>query len=263
MIPLDEALRPKWLLSGVSGLGRCFRVGDFAMAPTNAILPAAGKRAAMDQPLDDRLPKRRASAGTCRKEERFHPVETTKASVLHYAVEARLSTFTVQAFAGGFLGAFAHSPKFAIRGISSEVSVDPEDPGSAVLRMEVPAGSLQLLDRVNDRDRREIERVMREEALEASTYPTVLFETSGITSTRTGDGQYSLTLQGPLSLHGVKRPMTIPARVVFMGDTLRAFGEFSLKQTDYRMKLVVVAGGVVKVKDELKFSFDLVARKQE
>jgi hypothetical protein len=38
---------------------------------------------------------------------------------------------------------------------------------------------------------------------------------------------------------------------------------FSLKQTDYRIKLVAVAGGTIKVKDELKFSFDIVARKQE
>jgi polyisoprenoid-binding protein YceI len=190
-------------------------------------------------------------------------VETTEASMVHYIVDARLSRFTVQAFAGGFLSVFAHSPKFAIRGISSEVSVEPENLESAVLRMEIRAGSLQLLDNVNDKDRREIERVMREEALEASTYPTIVFETSRVTPTRTGDGQYSLALQGSLSLHGVRRPMTVPARVVFVGDTLRAFGEFSLKQTDYRMKLVAVAGGVVKVKDELKFSFDLVARKRE
>ena len=49
----------------------------------------------------------------------------------------------------------------------------------------------------------------------------------------------------------------------FTDDALHAFGELTLKQTDYRIKLVAVAGGVIKVKDKLKFSFDLVARKQE
>jgi polyisoprenoid-binding protein YceI len=186
-----------------------------------------------------------------------------KTSVFHYVVDSRLSTFTVQAFAGGFLGALAHSPKFAIRGMSSEVSVDPEDPTSAVLRMEIRADSLQLLDHANDRDHREIERVTREDALEAGAYPTIVFQTSRITSELTGDGQYNLALQGSLSLHGVTRPVTIPARVAFIGDSLRAFGEFSLKQTDYHMKLVAVAGGVIKVKDDLKFTFDLVARRQE
>jgi hypothetical protein len=44
---------------------------------------------------------------------------------------------------------------------------------------------------------------------------------------------------------------------------LRASGEFALKQTDYGIKLVSVAGGALKLKDELKFSFEIVARRQE
>ena len=57
----------------------------------------------------------------------------------------------------------------AIRGISSEVSLDPDDLAAAALRMEIRADSIQLLDEVSDKDRREIElRVMREEALEAA-----------------------------------------------------------------------------------------------
>ena len=36
-----------------------------------------------------------------------------------------------------------------------------------------------------------------------------------------------------------------------------------VQQTDYRIKLVAVASRVIKVKDELKFSFDLVGRNQE
>lgn len=55
----------------------------------------------------------------------------------------------------------------------------------------------------------------------------------------------------------------MPARVAITGDTMRAFGEFWLKQTDYKIKLVKVAGGAIKVKDDLKFSFDLVARKHD
>jgi hypothetical protein len=40
-----------------------------------------------------------------------------------------------------------------------------------------------------------------------------------------------------------------------------AHGEFSLRQTAYAIKLVSVAGGTLKLKDELKCSFDIVARK--
>ena len=46
------------------------------------------------------------------------------------------------------------------------------------------------------------------------------------------------------------------------GDMLRASGDFTLSQTDYQIKLVSVAGGALKLKNELKFSFEIVARKQ-
>ena len=48
-----------------------------------------------------------------------------------------------------------------------------------------------------------------------------------------------------------------------MGDTLRANGEFALRQSDYRIKLASVAGGALKLKDELKFTFDIVARRKQ
>jgi hypothetical protein len=34
-------------------------------------------------------------------------------------------------------------------------------------------------------------------------------------------------------------------------------------QSDYDIPLVSVAGGTLKLKDELKFAFDIVARKQD
>jgi hypothetical protein len=44
------------------------------------------------------------------------------------------------------------------------------------------------------------------------------------------------------------------------GDTLRAYGEFSIRQSDYGIAPVSAAGGTLKLKDELKFNFDITAR---
>ena len=52
-------------------------------------------------------------------------------------------------------------------------------------------------------------------------------------------------------------------QVALNGDSLRAFGGFAVRQTDYDLKLASVAGGVLKVKDELKCSFKILARKKE
>jgi hypothetical protein len=43
---------------------------------------------------------------------------------------------------------------------------------------------------------------------------------------------------------------------------LRAFGEFALRQSDYGIKPPSAVGGGLKVKDEVKFTFDIVARKR-
>jgi polyisoprenoid-binding protein YceI len=77
-----------------------------------------------------------------------------------------------------------------------------------------------------------------------------------------GDALFSAKLDGSLTFHGVTRKESITTRVAWMGAMLRASGEFSLNQSSYGIKPVSVAGGALKLKDELKFSFEIVARKQ-
>ena len=104
---------------------------------------------------------------------------------------------------------------------------------------------------------------MRQEVLETSAYPEIIFESSKISLNQLGKNSYSANIAGDLTLHGVSRNETIYAQVALAGDILRAFGEVSLRQTDYGITLVSVAGGTLKVKDEVKVTFDLTAQKQE
>jgi polyisoprenoid-binding protein YceI len=76
-----------------------------------------------------------------------------------------------------------------------------------------------------------------------------------------GESLYVLKIEGDLFLHGVTRRRTVSLNVVPADDKLRAYGEFSIKQSDFKIKLVSVAGGALKVKDELKISFDVNAKK--
>jgi polyisoprenoid-binding protein YceI len=186
---------------------------------------------------------------------------TTETSV-HYVTDTRASQFTVQVFSGGLLSAFGHNPTIAISNFVGEVQVDPDDVERSSLRVTVKAESLTVKDNVADKDRREMERAMHEEILEAASYPEIVYECTKISASKTGEGQYSLTLTGDLTLHGVTRSQTVPARVSLAEDSLRAFGTFTLLQTDYDLKLASVAGGALKVKDEVKFSFNILARKK-
>jgi hypothetical protein len=53
------------------------------------------------------------------------------------------------------------------------------------------------------------------------------------------------------------------ANVFVTGDLLRGAAETSLRQSDFGIKLVSAAGGMLKVKDDVKLTFDFVARKQD
>jgi len=63
-------------------------------------------------------------------------------------------------------------------------------------------------------------------------------------------------------LHGVTHTLPVSARVIVLGDSLRASGDFTVRQSDYEIAIVKVAGGAIRLKDEIKGMFDIVARKQ-
>jgi polyisoprenoid-binding protein YceI len=184
-------------------------------------------------------------------------------AVGHYILDKSGSRFAVRVFAGGMLSALGHSPTLAIRDFGGEANFDPAAPLQASLRIEIRADSIEVTDDVSSKDRREVESTMKEKVLEISKFPEIVYESSGISAEPVGDGKYKVAASGNLSLHGVSRRFPVTMQVTFNGDMMRAYGEFSLLQSDYSIKAVIVAGGALKVKDELKFTFDIVAQKQE
>jgi polyisoprenoid-binding protein YceI len=182
--------------------------------------------------------------------------------VAHYLLDKSLSRFTVRAFASGMLSALGHSPTIAIRNFSGEADFDPANPEQASLHVQIRADSLEVTDDINNKDRREIESTMNQKVLESAKYPDIVFESSGVSAEQLGEGRYRVKMNGNLSLRGVTRKVPLMAQMSLSGDTLRGYGEFSILQTDFDIPLVNVAGGMLKLKDELKFNFDIVAREQ-
>src|SRR5271165_2417619 len=128
--------------------------------------------------------------------------QATETSV-HYVMDARASQFTVQVFAGGLLSAFGHSPTIAIRDFSGAAEVNHDDIERSSLKLSIQAASLTVRDDISDKDRREMERAMREEVLESLSYPEIIYECSNLAATKAGEGQYSVTLHGNLTMHGI------------------------------------------------------------
>jgi len=180
-----------------------------------------------------------------------------------YVIDGRASRFTVRAFATGLLASMGHNPTIGIRNFSGEMNFSPDKLEAGSFRVVIKAASLSVQDDISDKDRREIERLMNQEVLEVAKFPEIGYEAPAISVTKMSDMLYSAILNGSLTFHGVTRNQPISARVALFGSMLRASGDFSLSQSDYNVKLVSVAGGALKLKDELKFSFEIVARKQQ
>jgi polyisoprenoid-binding protein YceI len=179
---------------------------------------------------------------------------------IRYVVDLRTSRFTVRAFAGGMLSAIGHNPTFAVRDYMGEVRFDPETGDGAAVSLRIKAASLEVTTDVSSKDRQEIEQTMRDDVLESDRYADIIYDCPTASTKRMGDGQYELTLNGSMTLHGVTRPQPIAAKVVVSPSMLRTFGEFTISQQQYGIKPVTFAGGTLKVKDELQCAFDIVAR---
>jgi polyisoprenoid-binding protein YceI len=185
----------------------------------------------------------------------------TSASV-RYVIDTRASQFTVQAFAGGLISAVAHSPKIAIRDWTGVVQMS-STLDSLSLKVQVKSSSLEVLDELPDSDRREIHRVMNREVLESTQFPEVIYDSTQVAVEKLKDDLYRLNVRGRLNLHGVSNDQDIIAQVSLAVDSARAYGSFTLLQSDYNIRIASIAGGTLKLQDELKFYFYVVARKQE
>jgi polyisoprenoid-binding protein YceI len=180
----------------------------------------------------------------------------------YYAIDAALSTLSIRAFAGTSFTPLENSPTLAIREFAGWARFASKTFDQAYVHTKVNASSLTVVETMSEEDRNAIEHAMMREVLEIEKYPEIIFCSSRVSVNKAGDGQYWINLVGDLSLHGVTGILPVAAQVVLVGNTLRAHGEFTFLRTFYKMKLVAAPGGTLKLKDELKCSFDILARKQ-
>lgn len=193
----------------------------------------------------------------------MHATRPIVEEAVRYVIDSRSSDFVVQAYATGLLSAFGHSPKIAIRDFEGNLSFRRlggtlED---ARLEMRIRAASLAVIGDMSEKDRNEIGQRMHEEVLQSDAFPEIVYECPRITASGSGD-LFWAALSGGLTLCGVNRPQPISAKVNLKEGLLRAAGEFSLRQSAYGIAPVSAVGGTIRLKDELKFTFDIAAREQ-
>jgi polyisoprenoid-binding protein YceI len=182
---------------------------------------------------------------------------------VRYAIDRAASRFTVRATATGLLSPFGHSPTIAIRDYDGAVQFIPGTYEKAFVQVTVKPETMEPVDEMKREDREKMTQLMRHEMLEVERFPSVVYESKSVQVQKLGDNLLQVNVSGELTLHGTTQRHSFDARVMELGTMLRISGTFALRQSDYGIKPVSFAAGTLRLKDELKFTFDIVARHVE
>jgi hypothetical protein len=162
-------------------------------------------------------------------------------------IDVQHSKVTVFVYKAGLFSAFADNHVINAPITSGTIATAP----SPAIELVVNAGDLVPLDPDLDPGKRgEVRtRMLGAEVLDTARFPTIQFASTAIEPV----GPNRWNVSGRLTVHGVTRAVTFP---VALSDG-RYRGETRIRQTDFGIKPIRIAGGTVSVKDELKIEFEI------
>ena len=170
---------------------------------------------------------------------------STCALAAERAIDVAASKLTIHVGKSGFFSAAGHEHE--VSAPIAEGALDDSNAGRVWFRLD--AAKLSVLP---EKDRDAVQRTMQQQVLESDKFPEIRFESTAVKA----DGAGKWLVTGNLSLHGQKKPITVEAQ-----RQVNAYiGQARVKQTEFGITPVSAAGGTVKVKDELKIDFLIVAK---
>ena len=117
----------------------------------------------------------------------------------------------------------------------------------------IPRECMSWILRLSTKDRDDVQtRMLSAEVLDTNRFPQIRFEST--TVDRLDHGGWMV--RGQLTLHGESRPVVVKVS----GEHGHYTGSTSVKQTDFGVAPISIAGGTVKVKDEVRIEFDVWTR---
>ena len=164
-------------------------------------------------------------------------------------IDTQRSVLTVRVYKAGAFSVFGH--EHTIRAAIQKGSFD-DDKGN--VEFVVDARTLRVVDSdASDKDRAEIQNTMLgPKVLDSTQFQEIRFHAKDVK----GSGENRWTVHGELTLHGQTRPIKVD--VERQEEEYR--GAARLRQTEFGITPVTVAGGTVKVKDEVRVEFEIVGR---
>ncbi len=176
-----------------------------------------------------------------------------------YSMLAAQSQLTLTLIQEGVLRKIHPTHHVGVKSFSGRIQL-PADESKALAELDAEAKSFVNIDTdMKDFERSGFHKVLHEEVLASARFPTIKFRSVSITNVQKSGDNRSFTLNGDLTLRGVTRRVAFPVKVTINGKQLRATGEKNIKQTDFGITPYSGGLGTIKIGDQLKVSFVIVA----
>jgi len=165
------------------------------------------------------------------------------------AIDPAHSTLTVYAYKTGLFAFAADNHQ-----ISAPITGGTVDEAARSVTLSVDARGMRVLDPNSPRNRDQVQaNMLGPKVLDTAKYPTISFRSTGWRV----DSATHFTVTGDLTLHG--RTHEVLVNVDRAADG-RYTGNATVKQTDFGITPITIAGGAVRVKDEVRVEFAISPR---
>ncbi|MFI5118963.1 MAG: YceI family protein [Thermoanaerobaculia bacterium] len=164
-----------------------------------------------------------------------------------WTIDGLQSSFTVHVFKSGLFSAFGDNHVVKATVASGSVS----DGDKPAVEVAVDARQMTVLDpELAPAKRADVQkRMLGPEVLDVVKFPEIRFRSTAVEAT--GEGRWRV--EGLLELHGKKVPLSFEVT----GSKERFHGSATVSQRAFGIEPISVAGGTVKVRDDVKVDFEI------
>lgn len=178
-----------------------------------------------------------------------------------FVVDAAASSFRISVGKAGLFSFAGHAHEVLATAIEGRIVANREEAARSSVNLRFGTSGLKVGGQGEPAE--DVPKVQAKlagpEVLNAVQFPEVTFRSTAVEARQSPDGSWNLRVTGDVTIKGVSRSLVLPLRVQLAEGVLTATGQTVLKQREFGITPVSVAG-VVKVKNELGLDYKIVAR---
>jgi polyisoprenoid-binding protein YceI len=179
-----------------------------------------------------------------------------------YTIDISQSRMIVHLSQAGLIARRHPRHEVEVKDFKGKIDVSTRDESEIDVEVEAQTRSLTNIDKtMSEFERGGFHNVLRNSVLEAEKFPTIKFTSVSVTGITSAGNHRKFTLNGDLILHGVTRRVGVQVDLDKITDQeLRATGEGTIKQSDFGLEPYEGGLGTIKIGDEVKVDFIIVAK---